>query len=112
MTSDLRLPGSQLLVAASLLVGLLAGNGWSQIRGPQLGYVFDESQGILRPILGVPGASRLGDSLSLGVSLTLAEISPKQDYALGGLGGASVRHHPPASAADVPNASSQKRKPP
>jgi hypothetical protein len=72
-----------LVAGSSLLVGLLAGNGWSQIRGPQLGYVFDESQGMLRPILGVPGASRLGDSLSLGVSLTLAEISPKQDYALG-----------------------------
>jgi hypothetical protein len=64
-------------------VGLLAGNGWSQIRGPQLGYVFDQSQGILRPILGVPGASRLGEPLPLGVSLALAEISSKQDYALG-----------------------------
>jgi len=76
--------GVLLLVAgSSLLAGLLAGNGWSQIRGPQLGYVFDESQGILRPILGVPGASRLGDPLNLGLSLTLAAISPKQDYALG-----------------------------
>ena len=83
MTSDLRLPRSQLLVAASLLVGLLAGNGWSQIRGPQLGYVFDQSQGVLRPILGVPGASRLGDPLPLEVPLALAEISSKQDYALG-----------------------------
>ena len=64
-------------------MGLLAGNGWSQIRGPQLGYVFDQSQGILRPILGVPGASRLGDPLPLGVPLALAEISSKQDYALG-----------------------------
>ena len=72
-----------LVAGSSLLAGLLAGNGWSQIRGPQLGYVFDESQGILRPILGVPGASRLGDPLNLGLSLTLAEISPKQDYALG-----------------------------
>ena len=84
MKSDLRLPRCQHLVAAgSLLVGLLAGNGWGQIRGPQLGYVFDKGSGILKPILGVPGASRLGDPLDLAVNLTLAEISPKQDYALG-----------------------------
>src|SRR5688572_25762997 len=84
MKSDLRLPRCGVLCAAgSLLIGLLAGDGWSQIRGPRLGYVFDQSQGILRPILGVPGASRLGDPLNLEVSLTLAEISPKQDYGLG-----------------------------
>jgi len=84
METDLRRPRCQLLAAAvCLLVGLLAGSGWAQIRGPQLGYVFDKGEGILRPILGVPGASRLGDPLNLGVSLALAQISPKQDYALG-----------------------------
>jgi len=84
MKSDLRLPRCALLCAAgSLLIWLLAADGWSQIRGPRLGYVFDQSQGILRPILGIPGASRLGDPLNLEVSLTLAEISPKQDYGLG-----------------------------
>jgi hypothetical protein len=35
----------------------------------------------------------------------------KEDYALGGLGSAAARHHPLTSAADVPHASSQKRKP-
>ena len=92
MKTDLRLPGCQragrprsqvfLVAAGSLFLGLIAGNGWSQIRGPQLGYVFDKGSGILKPILGVPGASRLGDPLDLAVNLTLAEVSPKQDYAL------------------------------
>jgi hypothetical protein len=78
------LPSPLSLVAiSSLLMAFSAGSSWSQISGPQLGYVFDQSQGILRPIFGVPGASRLGDPLNLGVSLTLAEISPRQDYALG-----------------------------
>lgn len=85
MKANLRPQRCRLLTAASsLLMGLLvAGNAWGQIRGPQLGYVFDKGEGILRPILGVPGAARLGDPLNLGVNLALAEISPKQDYALG-----------------------------
>ena len=47
METDLRRPRCQLRVAAvCLLVGLFAGSGWGQIRGPQLGYVFDKSEGI------------------------------------------------------------------
>lgn len=84
MKSDFRRSGRLLVVVASgLLAGFLARDAWTQIRGPQLGYVFDQGQGGLRPILGVPGASRLGDPLPLGVTLALAEISSKQDYALG-----------------------------
>src|SRR5262245_51179547 len=71
------------IVAGSLLVVLLAKTGMGQIDGPQLGYVFDKRDGMLRPILGVPGASRLGNPLPLGVTLALAEVSSKQDYALG-----------------------------
>lgn len=84
MKCDLQRPGRLLVIAmGGLLMGLLARTAWSQIRGPQLGYVFDQSQGNLRAILGVPGASRLGDPLSLEVNLVFAEISPKQDYVLG-----------------------------
>lgn len=84
MKRDLQRLGRLLVIAVgSLLMGVVAKTAWSQIRGPQLGYVFDSSQGVLRPILGVPGASRLGDPLSLGLTLAFAEISPKQDYVLG-----------------------------
>jgi len=82
MKPSLRKPGCQLALC-SVLLGLLGGNCWSQIRGPQLGFVFDKEEGVLRPILGIPGASRLGDALDLGLGLALAEVSPKQDYALG-----------------------------
>jgi len=71
------------IVAGSLLVVLLAKTSRGQIDGPQLGYVLDKRDGMLRPILGVPGASRLGDPLPLGLTLASAEISSKQDYALG-----------------------------
>ena len=53
------------------------------IQGPVLGYVFDSrSQGI-QPIQGIPGASRMGGLMALGVRFAVAEISPRQDYALG-----------------------------
>jgi hypothetical protein len=84
MKSILQRPERLLVVAVGcLLMGPLSKATWSQIRGPQLGYVFDESQGNLRAILGVPGASRLGDPLSLGVTLASAETSSEQGYALG-----------------------------
>ena len=53
------------------------------IQGPVMGYVFDSrSQGI-QPIQGIPGASRMGGLMALGVRFAVAEISPRQDYALG-----------------------------
>jgi len=52
------------------------------VRGPILGYVFDQELGGLRPILGIPGSSVLGGLLDLGVTLASVEVSPGQDYAL------------------------------
>ncbi|MBI3665930.1 MAG: hypothetical protein HY236_06850 [Acidobacteria bacterium] len=53
------------------------------VSGPALGYGFDENLGALRPILGIPGASVLGGKLDVGVGFSVAEVSPRQDYALG-----------------------------
>jgi len=52
----------------------------SAISGPILGWVFDRSVGGVRPILGVPGASILGEVLDLGFEMTRATVSPGQDY--------------------------------
>ena len=51
--------------------------------GPVLGYMFESDNQSLRPILGIAGASHLGDAMALGLSLKTASESPNQDYLLG-----------------------------
>lgn len=53
------------------------------IHGPVMGYVFDSRAQGIQPIQGIPGASRVGGLMALGVRFAVAEISPRQDYALG-----------------------------
>jgi DNA-binding beta-propeller fold protein YncE len=68
-----------------LSVLIAAGTAASQthsIQGPQLGLVFDEAAGALRPIVGIAGSSTMGDPLPLNVALKSAIVSPSQDYAL------------------------------
>jgi hypothetical protein len=67
------------LLSVSVLIPLCAQNG--QVAGPVTGIVFDRSAGALRPILGIPGASVLGDPLTLGYGLSNAVVSPHQDSA-------------------------------
>src|SRR5215831_18303752 len=54
----------------------------ASINGPVLGFVQDRSHGSIQPILGVLGASVIGQPLVLGTEMRNAAISPKQDYAL------------------------------
>ena len=49
---------------------------------PVSGFVFDRSARELRPILGIPGASLLGDGLDVGGELTAAYVAPGQNWAL------------------------------
>jgi hypothetical protein len=75
------------LVCCVLLVILVTGSAFAQdpsisISGPILGFIADSSGLVIRPILGVLGASLLGDPLQLGSGIRNALISPKQDYAL------------------------------
>jgi hypothetical protein len=44
----------------------LAAQTDTRIRGPFLGYVFERGAG-LRPILGMPGASSIGEPVAIGV---------------------------------------------
>ena len=53
----------------------------SQIAGPVSGYVFDGSAKGLRPILGMPGASLLGDSVNFGFAVGSVSVAPRQDAA-------------------------------
>ena len=64
------------------LVCLAASFGYAQqgrVGGPVAGYVFDSAAQALRPVLGIPGASVLGDPVNLGIGLTTAVVSPRLD---------------------------------
>jgi len=83
-----------MLTVYVLIGGLLAGqaafpqqapedrSGGVHITGPLLGYYFDAVEAALRPIQGIPGAATLGAPAALGIRMTKAAVSPKQDYAL------------------------------
>ena len=53
-----------------------------KVQGPVAGYVFDGPAHALRPVLGIPGASLLGDPVDLGMSMTAAAVSQAQDAVL------------------------------
>lgn len=65
----------------ALAVGCLLFGQQGKLAGPVAGFVFDGSSRALRPIQGIPGASLLGDPVNLGVDLTSAYVSPRQDSA-------------------------------
>jgi hypothetical protein len=67
------------LLAALIFLPLVPAQ---EVQGPVLGFAWDAASGHLRPILGIPGSSLLGAPLDLDMPLLLAEVSPRQDYAL------------------------------
>jgi len=58
----------------------------ASLQGPRMGMVFDSSSGVLRPILGIPGAALMGEPLETELDLRKVSISPQQDYALAAQG--------------------------
>src|ERR1700683_365367 len=54
----------------------------AQLSAPAEAYIFDAAVKGIRPVLGIPGASSIGDPLDLGLSLASALVSPNQDFAL------------------------------
>jgi hypothetical protein len=52
------------------------------IRGPLLGYLWQESSPALRPLWGIPGAALVGTPVQISSILRAAEIAPGQDYAV------------------------------
>jgi hypothetical protein len=53
-----------------------------QVGGPVIGFVFDGSVRALRPILGIPGASTLGDPLDAGFQISSVTVAPHQNSAI------------------------------
>jgi hypothetical protein len=52
------------------------------VGGPSLGFSPNADGTTVWPILGIPGASTLGQALNLGVEIRGAVVSPRQDYIL------------------------------
>jgi hypothetical protein len=66
-----------------LASALLAVTGWAaDLAGPVSGYLFHANSHSLRPVLGIPGASILGQPLDLGFETALVAVAPRQDYLL------------------------------
>lgn len=63
------------------LAGVLLQAQQSRVEGPVSGYVFDSSAQVLRPIMGVPGASLFGSPLDFGFAISSAYAAPRQDAA-------------------------------
>lgn len=71
----------------TLALSLVLGTGLSlaqdsELRGPVVGYLTSANASV-RPVLGIPGASLIGDPIGLPVALSVAAISPRQDYIIG-----------------------------
>jgi hypothetical protein len=69
-------------LASATLVPAQDGN----VSGPTTGFVFDGAAHRLRPLLGVPGASLMGDPVASDVDLASAAIAPGQDLAIASTG--------------------------
>lgn len=52
------------------------------IRGPVLGYLFNRDAGQLHAIRGLPGSASLSGAIDLGMTASLAAVSPRRDLAL------------------------------
>jgi hypothetical protein len=52
------------------------------IRAPVLGYLFNRDLGQLQAVRGLPGAASLSAPIDLGMTASLAVVSPRQDFAL------------------------------
>ncbi len=68
-----------LLPAVAKVARSASGQG---VRGPVMGYIFDENSRLLRPINGIPGAAHVAAAVVLDFSPAVVAVSPNQDFAL------------------------------
>jgi hypothetical protein len=71
------------LIAALLAIAANSELQAQTISGPLLGFVPDSTGEALSPVLGVPGASMLGDALPLAANIDALAVSARQNFALG-----------------------------
>ena len=64
-----------------LVAGSVLAAQQGSLSGPVAGFIYDSPGRALRPIQGVPGASLIGDPINLGLDLSAAYVSPRQDSA-------------------------------
>jgi hypothetical protein len=74
-------------ISSSVIIVWFASGAFGQlpppvISGPLLGFITDSTGASIRPILGVLGASVIGDALTFDTDIRNAVVSPTQDYAL------------------------------
>jgi hypothetical protein len=69
------------VIVLSAFAGLLLQAQENRITGPVSGYVFDPAAHALRPVLGLPGASLLGDGVQFSFDVKSAFMAPRQDAA-------------------------------
>jgi hypothetical protein len=68
-------------IAFALAVSLASAQTPAANSGPALGFVPGRTPWQLQPILGIPGAARLGDPIALSQSVTQIYLAPGQTYA-------------------------------
>jgi hypothetical protein len=71
------------------MFAMLGGAQTGSLSGPVLGYVLEASA--VRPILGIPGASLMGDALPLGFEIGVGQVAPRGNYVLAVAAGGEVR---------------------
>lgn len=64
------------------MAGGLAAQQPASVAGPSSGLVFDRAAGMLRPVMGVPGAATLGDGIALNYAVNWVVVSPRLDSAV------------------------------
>jgi hypothetical protein len=52
------------------------------VTGPTSGLIFDQVAGVLRPVVGVPGAATIGDGIVLSYQVSWAVVAPRLDSAV------------------------------
>lgn len=72
-------------LACLICLGIVSGSVQAQVptlQGPILGFIPENDGTAIRPVIGIPGASLLGERLQFELKFRGAAISPKQDYAI------------------------------
>lgn len=70
------------IAAWMLFAGLPIWGQQGQVAGPVAGYAFDSTAHLVRPVLGIPGASLMGAPLTFAYSLISVTVSPRGDTAV------------------------------